>query len=197
MVEKGVSFWARQDNQGPGSWWTPASEPSAGERQAPPLAGRSGRMSPQKGDIYYMTRALNYCKIIGVERAEQKQRKEMNMRTSHTTKAGQAKCLNYRNSKRCGRLARYLTSEKRFPVCAECKRALGGEVISHSEKGYTVKESQFGPVTHEYTPIERLCIECNTPVTNKVDRHCYLCGVEATDCEALERLYHAADSVSW
>jgi len=83
-------------------------------------------------------------------------------RATLTTKQGKSKCLNYRDSHRCGRLGRYLVSGTqrglpfKFPVCAECKDSLlaqGARLHGSSPKGYTVKESLFGPSTREYIKI--------------------------------------------
>jgi hypothetical protein len=87
------------------------------------------------------------------------------MRTSHTLTDKRAKCLNYRNGKRCGRLARQLASgwcshtsfPYKRPVCIECGSTLvgkdGAEITETSTKGFLVKTSLFGPVSREYKAI--------------------------------------------
>jgi hypothetical protein len=127
-------------------------------------------------------------------------------RSTLTTKQNKAKCLNYRNGRRCGRLGRYLVSGVNpltgqpfsYPACAECKTALvetGAELKGYSPKGYTVTVSTFGPVSRTYTAIAPTCAKCerSTELAGK-DAYCYPCGVEVEDCRRLEMLYHAADN---
>lgn len=71
------------------------------------------------------------------------------MRVSHTTVRGKAKCLNYRNGKRCGRVAKTLVSFTDHlgwhtqPMCEECAAAVaatGGTVRERNSRGFSVSE---------------------------------------------------------
>jgi hypothetical protein len=86
------------------------------------------------------------------------------MRLSHTTKSGKAKCLHYRNGKRCGRVARHEVEyteryfRKHQPVCDECLEAIHDEcsitILQTSHNGFTVSESgAMGWQTRIYTAI--------------------------------------------
>ena len=84
--------------------------------------------------------------------------------TTHTTKSRKAKCLHYRNGKRCGRVGKVLVSfsdhqgHHEYPVCKECAEKIvaeGGEVLGKSRKGYRVITSRSaGWVTREYEVVE-------------------------------------------
>ena len=85
------------------------------------------------------------------------------MRSTHTTKQKKAKCLVYRNGKRCGRVGKILVSYTdrqgyhRYPVCAECAAKIeadGGTIIERSKRGYYVVTGGFGIATREYRRIE-------------------------------------------
>jgi len=74
----------------------------------------------------------------------------MRGRRSHTTIENQAKCLAYRDGKRCGRVARFVveyTDQQGFhkqSVCAECKDriiASGGTVTQASPTGFKVESA--------------------------------------------------------
>jgi len=75
-------------------------------------------------------------------------------RASLTTKTNKAKCLAYRNGKRCGRVAivllpRSTTARTRCASCAE-----GHEAREVSPKGFRVVSTEFsGWVTREYKRI--------------------------------------------
>jgi hypothetical protein len=80
-----------------------------------------------------------------------------------TTKAGKAKCLNYRNSKRCGRVAKYdiMYCQHHLSVCGECLELLvqsvgedAVKVRQHCKKGFTVRTNLFGPASRTYVGIE-------------------------------------------
>ena len=85
------------------------------------------------------------------------------MRASHTTVQNKAKCLNYRNGKRCGRVARTLVSftdhlgQHTQPMCEECAAAtvaIGGTIRERSPKGFIVHEGGWGGwVQREYKGI--------------------------------------------
>jgi hypothetical protein len=75
-------------------------------------------------------------------------------RISHTTKQLKAKCLHYRNSKRCGRVAKYIATYRdhrgwhKYAVCKECAESIveskdQGEIVSESCKGYRVVTGFF------------------------------------------------------
>ena len=78
--------------------------------------------------------------------------------TTHVTKSGKAKCLAYRNGKRCGRVAKCIVLHKDsagnvgpMAACSECSE--GNEVLKSSPKGFAVSVSTFGPVSREYNAI--------------------------------------------
>jgi len=77
------------------------------------------------------------------------------MRASHTTKAGRAKCLAYRNGKRCGRVARVVSGygSHRQALCQECAARIGGQVLQESEAGFVVRSTSFGGIRREYVPV--------------------------------------------
>ena len=82
------------------------------------------------------------------------------MRTSHTNQQGKAKCLAYRNGKRCGRVAKFEvvygqgSYHRHQAVCQECKGRLAkafGEsfqVNKESPKGFYVKSNTSSGWTH-------------------------------------------------
>ena len=79
-----------------------------------------------------------------------------------TDSKNRALCLNYRNGKRCRRLAKveaYWTDDRQgnmhMAMCQECAKARGAEVVQSNDKGFTVKTPQFGPTYREYIPIGR------------------------------------------
>jgi len=87
----------------------------------------------------------------------------MEHRHSHTQQNGKAKCLHYRNSKRCGRVAKFLVNHTDHQgyhhqaVCEDCKDHIvtsGGQVVAENAKGFTVRKVGFGRSTRTYTPIE-------------------------------------------
>ena len=73
----------------------------------------------------------------------------MRGKRSHTTIENQAKCLAYRDGKRCGRVARFVVeyTQQGFhkqSVCAECKDriiASGGTVTQASPTGFKVENA--------------------------------------------------------
>jgi len=80
-------------------------------------------------------------------------------RISHTTKTGKAKCLAYRNGKRCGRVAtvEVVCGTHRQTMCRECADAIveqhGSKVVrQESRKGFTVRNAApfSGMVSREY-----------------------------------------------
>jgi len=86
------------------------------------------------------------------------------MNTSLTTKTGKAKCLNYRNGQRCGRVAKYEVSYQdatwhHVSVCKEClsklqERCVEVTVMQKSANGFTVNGFSFWPVSRTYVGIE-------------------------------------------
>lgn len=72
------------------------------------------------------------------------------MKASHTDKQGRAKCLAYRNGKRCGRVARVIGSyadsqgEHEQSLCIECAQAKAAHRIQASRLGFTVHTSNIG-----------------------------------------------------
>jgi hypothetical protein len=82
------------------------------------------------------------------------------MRASLTTEQGKAKCLAYRNGKRCGRVAKIVGITRDFAgyhktaMCVECADRLDAEVVEKSSKGFTVHYPPFGPRFREYRRIE-------------------------------------------
>ena len=96
--------------------------------------------------------------------------KARSLRHPHTNQQHKAKCLAYRNGKRCGRVAKaevvyqpkHLPRKMTWhlPVCNECKEALAAEygsgiVRQECANGFTVHNSGgfSGYTTREYTPI--------------------------------------------
>lgn len=86
-------------------------------------------------------------------------------RAALTTKQGKAKCLRYRNGKRCGRIGKILvkfqdrTGWHSYPVCRECAGEIvsqGGEILETSDKGWQVASRLFFPDEREYISINRL-----------------------------------------
>jgi len=81
-----------------------------------------------------------------------------------TDKNGRALCLNYRNGKRCRRLARvegYWSDPKigggqtyHMAMCEECAKARNAEIVQRSQKGFTVSTPQFGPTYRVYHSID-------------------------------------------
>ena len=67
-----------------------------------------------------------------------------------TTKANKAKCLAYRDGKRCGRVAKFVVSYKhsRQSVCKECAERIvnehAGRIDQESAKGFTVNVTRLG-----------------------------------------------------
>lgn len=93
---------------------------------------------------------------------ETAKRTEEKMRISHTTKQKKAKCLAYRNGKRCGRVARvvgsYDTSGTRRvshhqSLCVECAERLGAQVTQENSKGFTVVSGGFGYTVRTYREV--------------------------------------------
>lgn len=91
--------------------------------------------------------------------------KAMMKRHSHTTKTGKAKCLSYRDGKRCGRIAKVVVESKdhigyhKMSVCDECAVRMveqGGCVIIRSKCGFRVVSSAAwsGMVARMYVRIE-------------------------------------------
>lgn len=80
------------------------------------------------------------------------------MRSSHTTKRGKAKCLAYRNGKRCGRVAvvvGFVLSQhlQHASMCRECSERLGAEVAIESAFGFKVRTTTLmGYTERRYTP---------------------------------------------
>lgn len=78
------------------------------------------------------------------------------MRHSHTTKTKKAKCLSYRNGKRCGRVAKLVVEygNQRQSVCQECADRIGGTILQESPKGFTVIVRRVsGWVSRKYVKI--------------------------------------------
>lgn len=91
------------------------------------------------------------------------------MKMAHTTKTKKAKCLKYRNRKRCGRKAVHevtfidtmvRVSAMHMPVCDECLEELQTNdryrnvvVRQSNKKGFTVSTNQFGPTERTYKAI--------------------------------------------
>jgi len=85
--------------------------------------------------------------------------------TTHTTKSGKAKCLHYRNGRRCGRVGKIMVSFRdrqghhEYPVCRECADEIvnekSGQVRGKSPKGYSVSTSNVWGwgVRREYTAL--------------------------------------------
>lgn len=105
----------------------------------------------------------------GSEKSTMKGGREM--RPSLTTKQRKAKCLEYRNGSRCGRVARHLVtfhtmsenrklSFLRLPVCNECKDRIvknGGNLNESSPKGFLVRIVGIGwGQTREYKGINNV-----------------------------------------
>ena len=89
----------------------------------------------------------------------------MKHRHSHTTKQNKAKCLAYRDGKRCGRVAKFVVDytdhqgHHHQAACQECKNrvtANGGKVVTENAKGFTVCSAGgfSGCAAREYVPIE-------------------------------------------
>lgn len=85
------------------------------------------------------------------------------MRNSYTTKQKKAKCLAYRDGKRCDRVAKiegtYTITTTRMmemhqSLCKECAQRLGAEVIQESDKGFSVHTTLFGPIARMYEAIQ-------------------------------------------
>jgi hypothetical protein len=82
-----------------------------------------------------------------------------------TDSKNRALCLNYRNGKRCRRLAKveaYWSDSRigrgqqmHMAMCEECAEARQAEIVQRNAKGFTVSAPQFGPVYREYIPIGR------------------------------------------
>ena len=80
-----------------------------------------------------------------------------------TDSKNRALCLNYRNGKRCRRLATAegywhdsrLNQDHHMAMCEECAAARNAEIVQRNAKGFTVKTPQFGPAYREYIPIGR------------------------------------------
>ena len=93
------------------------------------------------------------------------------MRETLTTTTNKAKCLRYRNGRRCGRVAKYLCrwvdriGNQQMPLCETCHGmvlAIGGELIEHCPSGYTVRSGLFDG-SRNYSPIgdrELPCADC-------------------------------------
>ena len=86
------------------------------------------------------------------------------MTPSHTDARGRAKCLAYRNRKRCGRRAIALMAKvSQFHakiVCQECadrQTAEGARTLETSKTGFSVRTSLFGPATRDYVAVEGEC----------------------------------------
>jgi hypothetical protein len=92
------------------------------------------------------------------------------MRTSHTTQQGKAKCLMYRDGKRCGRVAKHVITTKRgvsgvtwshAPACNECCHEWvenrGAALVQQSNpSGFRVISQTLSEWTSRtYVPIER------------------------------------------
>jgi DUF1365 family protein len=81
------------------------------------------------------------------------------VRNTLTDSKNRALCLNYRNGKRCRRLAKvevnYTDRGQRHhaAMCEECAKVREAEVVQHSAKGFTVSSPLFGPVQRFYHPI--------------------------------------------
>lgn len=83
------------------------------------------------------------------------------MKASHTTKTKKAKCLHYRNGKRCGRVAKALVcyqnpatlhlGKTTIPMCEDCSKM--GEVIEFSPKGFSIQITGFGTQSRQYRRI--------------------------------------------
>ena len=78
-----------------------------------------------------------------------------------TDSKNRALCLNYRNGKRCRRLAKvevHWTDRGRpahSAMCEECAQARDAEIVQRNANGFTVTIPQFGPTYREYIPIGR------------------------------------------
>jgi hypothetical protein len=81
------------------------------------------------------------------------------MRSSHTTVQGKAKCLAYRNGKRCGRVATVVGRCKRnvwheAAMCKECSDRLGAEAMIESAHGFHVRTLSLNSVvSRHYVPV--------------------------------------------
>ena len=81
---------------------------------------------------------------------------------THTTPVGKAKCLAYRDGKRCGRVAKVVVKyhdhqgDHRQPVCQECAKRIGGTIVKQSPKGFTVHNAGgfSGMIGREYKEIQ-------------------------------------------
>ena len=90
------------------------------------------------------------------------------MRASLTTKRRKAKCLAYRNDKRCGRVAtfvvKYTDHQGRHhqSVCSECKEQIvaehGGTVIQENATGFMASPVRAGGsgnmISRRYIPFK-------------------------------------------
>lgn len=78
------------------------------------------------------------------------------MRHTLTTKKNKAKCLAYRNGKRCNRIARAVitfTSHSgyhRQSVCKECAGRKDAIIVQESSSGFNVRVVGFGMQSREY-----------------------------------------------
>ena len=87
------------------------------------------------------------------------------MKHSHETKTKRAKCLHYRNNKRCGRVAKHEVSftdngrNHHQSVCDECldniqKNCSNVYVNQSNKKGFRVVVVGFGYTSRTYKAIE-------------------------------------------
>ena len=85
----------------------------------------------------------------------------MQTRHTHTTKTEKAKCLAYRDGKRCGRVAKFVitftspTGHHTQSVCAECAKREGATISQESPKGFCVQSGGgfSGMVSRRYIEI--------------------------------------------
>ena len=89
----------------------------------------------------------------------------MNQRLAHTTTDGKAKCLHYRNGKRCGRKATALVNYKSkatgrpgfMPRCDECAGDDDVTFFTTSAAGYFVKVNVMDPMQQrQYISVEEM-----------------------------------------
>lgn len=86
-----------------------------------------------------------------------------------------------------------VTSHVKLCQATEDDICLATLAQEQEHEGDTARDKALDVGLH-LTEIDPVCIECETLLTNKVDKYCYPCGVEVADCGNLERLYHAADN---